>query len=56
MKTANSLGPSLMGTGNSFPGVKRTQCEADHSHPSSAEVVNARIYASISNTSSWHGN
>jgi hypothetical protein len=28
-----------MGTG-SFPGVKRSQCTADHSSPSSAEVAN----------------
>jgi len=27
-----------MGTGDSFPGVKRLGREADHSHPSSVEV------------------
>jgi hypothetical protein len=31
-------------TENSFPGVKRPGCEADHSSPSSAEVTNARAY------------
>jgi hypothetical protein len=29
-----------MGTGCSFPGVKRPGCEADHSLPSNAEVKN----------------
>jgi hypothetical protein len=27
-----------MGTGGSFPGLKRQGREADHSHPTSAEV------------------
>jgi hypothetical protein len=29
-----------MGTGGSLQGVKRLECEANHSHPSSAEVKN----------------
>jgi hypothetical protein len=36
----------LMGTTDSFPGVKRPGREADHSPPSSAEVKNACIYTS----------
>jgi hypothetical protein len=37
-----------MGTGVFFPGggVKRQECKADHSHPSSAEVKNAWRYTS----------
>jgi hypothetical protein len=33
-----------MGTGVSFPGVKRQEREADHSHPTSAEVKKMWIY------------
>jgi hypothetical protein len=35
-----------MGTRGSFPGVKLPGREADHSPPSSAEIKNARSYAS----------
>jgi hypothetical protein len=35
-----------MGTVGSFPGVKRTRCEADRSPPSSAEVKKMWIYTS----------
>jgi hypothetical protein len=35
-----------MGTGGSFPGVKRPGREADHSPPYSAEVKNTRSYTS----------
>jgi hypothetical protein len=35
-----------MGTGSSFPGVKRQGREADHSPPTSAEVKKTRIYTS----------
>jgi hypothetical protein len=35
-----------MGTGGSFPGVKRQRREADHSPPSSAEVKKMWIYTS----------
>jgi hypothetical protein len=35
-----------MGTGGSFPGVKRQGCEADHSAPTSAEVKKMWIYTS----------
>jgi hypothetical protein len=35
-----------MGTGGSFPGVKRQGPEADHSPPTSAEVKNMWIYIS----------
>jgi hypothetical protein len=41
------LAPYPMGTRGSFPGVKRPGREADHSHPSSAEVKNAWSYTSI---------
>jgi hypothetical protein len=36
-----------MGSGGSFPGVKRAGREAEHSPPSSAEIKNAWIYTSI---------
>jgi hypothetical protein len=35
-----------MGTGGSFPGVKRQGREADHSPPTSAEVNKMWIYTS----------
>jgi hypothetical protein len=35
-----------MGTGGSFPGVKRQGREADHSSPISAEVKKMWIYTS----------
>jgi hypothetical protein len=35
-----------MGTGGSFPGVKRPGREPDHSPPTSAEVKKTRIYTS----------
>jgi hypothetical protein len=35
-----------MGTGGSFPGVKRQGREADHSHPTSVEVKKMWIYRS----------
>jgi hypothetical protein len=35
-----------VGTGGSFPGVKRPVREADHSHPSSAKVENVWSYTS----------
>jgi hypothetical protein len=35
-----------MGTGSSFPGVKRPGREADHSPPTSAEVNKMWIYTS----------
>jgi len=56
-----------MGTGDSFPGVKRTGREADRSPPSSAGVKNAWSYTSTPpcrhgvqlngapDTSSWRG-
>jgi hypothetical protein len=36
-----------MGTGDSFPGVKRPGREADHSPPASAEAKKMWIYTSI---------
>jgi hypothetical protein len=36
----------LMGTGSSFPGVKRPGRETDHSPPTSAEVKKMWIYTS----------
>jgi hypothetical protein len=44
--------PIKMGTGGSFPGVKRQGREADHSPPTSAEVKKMCIYTSIPHTSS----
>jgi hypothetical protein len=44
-----------MGTGGSFPGVKRPDREADHSPPSSAEQVCVALYFHFPNTSSWLG-
>jgi hypothetical protein len=38
---------NLIDTDSSSPGVKRPECEADHSPPSSAEVKNTGIYTSI---------
>jgi hypothetical protein len=38
--------PYSMGTGGSFPGVKRPERETNHSPPSSAEVKNQRNYTS----------
>jgi hypothetical protein len=35
-----------MGTGGSFPGVKRPRCEADHSPPTNAEVKKIWPYTS----------
>jgi hypothetical protein len=39
-----------MGTGNSFPGVKRQRREADHSPPSSADVSNGGDTPSLAHT------
>jgi hypothetical protein len=39
-------GSYSVGTGGTFPGVKRLGREADHSSPSSAEVKNAWSYTS----------
>jgi hypothetical protein len=50
--TIRSTGPGVhpasckMGTGGAFPGVKRQGREADHSHPTSAEVKKMWIYTS----------
>jgi hypothetical protein len=35
-----------VGTGGSFPGVKRSGCEPDHTPPDSAEVKKTWIYTS----------
>jgi hypothetical protein len=40
------IGSYPMGTGGSFPDVKRLGHEANHSPPSSAENRNAQIYTS----------
>jgi hypothetical protein len=34
--------------------VKRPECEADHLHPSSAEVKNEEAILPLPHTSSWH--
>jgi hypothetical protein len=45
-----------MGTGGSFPGVKRPGREVDHSPPSSAEVKESvELHFHSSNTPSWRG-
>jgi hypothetical protein len=44
-----------MGTGGSFPGVKRPDREADHSPPSSAEVKECVAITPLPNPSSWRG-
>jgi hypothetical protein len=46
-----------MGTGGgSFPGVKRPGREADHSHPSSAEVKEwVELYLNSPSKPSWRG-
>jgi hypothetical protein len=42
-----------MGTGNTFPGVKRSGRGADHSPPASAEVKKMWIYTSTPHMPSW---
>jgi hypothetical protein len=42
-----------MGNGDSFPGVKEPEREADHSSPSSAEVKNGGAILPLQHTSSW---
>jgi len=45
-----------MGTGGSFPWVKRPGCETDHSSPSSAEVKEfVELYFHSPSMSSWRG-
>jgi hypothetical protein len=45
-----------VGTGSSFPGVKRPGREADHSPPSSTEVKECvELYLHSPNTPSWRG-
>jgi hypothetical protein len=48
VQTGSGVHPTSypMGTGGSFPGVKRPGREADHSPPSSAEVKKMWIYTS----------
>jgi hypothetical protein len=43
-----------MGTGGSFPGVKRQRCEADHSPSPSAEVKEGGAIPPLSHVSSRH--
>jgi hypothetical protein len=42
-----------VGTGGSFPGVKRPRLEADHSSSFSAEVNNGGAMTSLPHTSLW---
>jgi hypothetical protein len=45
-----------MGTRDTFPGVKLSGREADHSHPSSAEAKeHVELYIHSPNTPSWRG-
>jgi hypothetical protein len=48
VQTGSGVHPTFynMGTGGSFPGVKRQGHEADHSPPTSAEVKKMWIYTS----------
>jgi hypothetical protein len=50
VQTGSGVHPTSykMGTGGSFPEVKRQGREADHSPPTSAEVKNMWIYTSTS--------
>jgi hypothetical protein len=45
-QTGSGVNPTsyTMGTGSSFPGVKRPGSEADHSSPNGAEVKKMWIY------------
>jgi hypothetical protein len=43
-----------MGTGGDFPGLKRPRHEADHSHPTIAEVKGDGAIRPLSHTLSWH--
>jgi hypothetical protein len=49
VKTGSGVHPTSykIGTGGSFPGVKRQERDADHSPPSSAEVKKMWSYTSI---------
>jgi hypothetical protein len=49
VQTGSGVHPTsyMMGTGGSFPGVKRPGREAGHSPPSNAEVKKMWIYTSI---------
>jgi hypothetical protein len=49
--------PSLLcnGYSGSSPGVRRPECEADHSLVINAEVKKTWIYASIPHSLSWLG-
>jgi predicted heme/steroid binding protein len=53
--TGTHTGPYLIGTGSSFPGLKRPGREVDRSPPSSAEVKNGGAISALPRTSSWHG-
>jgi hypothetical protein len=44
-----------MSTGSTFPGVKRSGREADHSLPSSAKVKDGGAMPPLPHTSSWRG-
>jgi hypothetical protein len=48
LQTGSGVHPTsyTMGTGSSFPGVKRPWREADHSPPTSAKVKKMWIYTS----------
>jgi hypothetical protein len=48
------LASCTMGTGGPFPGSKtRPVSDADHSHPSSAEVENEELYLLSSQAPAW---
>jgi hypothetical protein len=55
VQTGSGVQPAsyLMSTGESFPGVKRPEREADHSPPTSAEVKKTWIHTFSHHTFSW---
>jgi hypothetical protein len=56
VQTGSGVDPTssyTMGTGGSFPGVKRPGREAEHSPPTSTEVKKTWIYTFTPHTPSW---
>jgi hypothetical protein len=55
VQTGSGIHPTSypMGTGSSFPGVKRPGREADQSPPTNAEIKKIWIYTSTPPTPSW---
>jgi hypothetical protein len=55
VQTGSGVHPtsSLMGTGGSFPGIKRPGRKADHGPPTNDKVKKTWIYTSTPHTPSW---